>query len=1407
MKGMESILFLTKADVAMASGQEMTYHLAVVRKAVNRSFFMTLDSKQIQTLYNFLWKTLDNIFKGGQPHVRIAASTTLGEILMTLGPYYHINLMKSLQNSISRSTDESILLLSSFCYLSKFFTISEISTILSETPIFHLFGVNESDHLVALVDGLLHLPVDFLLTLAEYLYMLAQKYPNNRHFAKAAAKLFDLEPSRFSDILQPSSTPLSLLSGMYPNTIPQIPDKKREILIERCLDNLRNNAKPPEIDYSCALLIALYNSGQISEERINESINDNLLKNTFSLNNVLSLPIFPEKVQCLFTFDPSATTKVGKFMCDYAKIPTLITFFAKCLEKYFCNNSELKDKEKYAIFQDELLFLMDTSLDPEKETYSNAIDAIPSLENIENKELFYKILIKALDTVPVTNWIQQFWLLQMLRRLNYSNIPIEILQKVFLAIERASISKSEKLQQEAKETTVVVSKTLQPIYYRLFVDILIRKLDFFDVLSFEQRFSFIAYLFDNIPESYQISFLDLAYFLHECISTFELDPECLTYAFKTVSPLVAHLKNDDLILFFIKHAANVIDTSFTEFTGETIFPQKTEIFYIENVHRDVIKLNDIDLLQNPNAWHSEIMFCALSALQFLGRVPWNEVSHFFTRNSNDDDINYLFALARSMLNFFPVEADLYAQSLLVIKRVPSKIIIDYAQCALAVLNGFPSLISLASFLANAAETKQISLKSLSLTKFTKELFSHLDKFDIEVIENTNKYPILFEGLLKFIRLIEIDNSLKEIKERIISKLQQIIEKQKERQKEEEIKDSTLQTQTNSNQEINVDDQSLSNDQEEGQEHETLTNIDNLASSRFVIEKEHLSDDPNHFRDFFSTITPFTFNESPNPIPPELESSTMYFLYLSNTGFLPKKQMLQHILDYSVQHQSKRLLEQVLRSCSTNNIKIDVDKHIDNAFFKNWRVFPIVLGLFAYSSNVMQEKRKDYIKDCIGERDITQLIFNSTSFDKKVSFALVKFDPNSFINSFTKISKIKSQHIKLLCYFIRKITFQPDDLFSLVFRIVSSSRKGRKKRLFSLRLFSVFLSKYGPLSPPSISAAEELIKNILDENETNSAVLNELCYLVYVLQPLTPVVKQYSPRLSAIIPPYFPTGSLIQYSTISPYTYEMIDASLHSDFESIRVLPYTFLSFHSKESPLKDPTANVSNEFTKMLFEIRDIKNSIFVNSILVLISSLLRPKLPRERFQAMFDFIIKCIPMNPASAYSSIINKIFKKMAMLLKMGSRKLDVIFHYAESLFSFSRIDPLSVELLIQSALQKGVRSEAEQTLDDFMKLFGDAVSLPVSTAITLSNYKSNPANKDAFKFLPDLHYFPQMFVAIAILEKIDKAVNHMSYESQNLTPMEKKAFELLNDENMKKYAVMISFNPREDFPVDKMIEILK
>ena len=1401
---MESILFLSKADVSTTSGQEMTYHLAVVRKAVNRSFFMTLDSKQIQTLYNFLWKILDNIFKNGQPHVRIAASTTLGEILMTLGPYYHVNLMKSLQNSISLSTDESILILSSFCYLSKFFTKSEISTILSETPIFHLFGVNESDHLVALVDGLLHLPVDFLLTLAEYLYMLAQKYPNNRHFSKAAAKLFEIEPTRFSDILQPSSTHLSLLSGMYPNKIPQIPDDKREILIERCLENLRNNAKPPEIDYSCSLLIALYNTGQVTEERINESINDNLLKNTFSLNSVLSLPIRPEKVQCLYTFDPKATTKVGKFMCDYAKIPTLISFFSKCLENYYKDPS--KNTEGISIFQEELLFLMDSSLDPEKETYSNAIDAIPSLENIENKNIFYQILSKAIDSVPTTNWIQQFWLLQMLRRLDYSNIPIDVLQKVFTAIERASISKSEKLQQEAKETTVEISKTLQPIYYRLFVDILIRKLDLFDLLTFEQKFSFIAYLFDNIPESYQISFLNLAYFLHECISTFEFNPECLTYSFKTVSPLVSHLKNDELVLFFIKHAANVIDASFTEFTGETIFPQLTEIFSIANPHRDVIKLNDIDLLQNPNAWHSEIMFCALSALQFLGRVPWLEVEHFFSHGNNEDDISYLFAVARSMLNFFPVEADLCAQSLLVMKNINHKLIIDYVQCALAVLNGFPSLISLASFIANAIEKKQISFKQLSLTKFTKELISNLDSMEIEAIEQAINYPRLFEGLLKFVELSEIETDSK-IKERIIEKIQKIIEKYKQQKIEEEQKDYSLQNQANTNQQIDVEEQNLSNEQDDSQELEKMTSIENFASSHFIIENKNLADDPNHLRDFISSITPFTLNDPPSPIPPELESTTMYFLFLLNSGFPHKKQILQNILNYAVQHQSKRLLEQVLKTCSINNIKIDVDKYIDNPFFKNWRVFPIVLGLLSYSSNILTEKRKQYIQECIGERDLTQLIFNSTAFDKKVSFALVKFDPNSFINSFSKINKIKSKHIKVLCYFIRKINFQPDDLFSLVFRIVSSCRKGRKKRLFSLRLFSVFLSKYGPLTPPSISAAEEIIKNMLDENETNPAILNELCYLISVLEPLSPSVKQYSPRLLPLIPPYFPSGSLLQYTTLTPYSLEMIEASLHSEFDSIRILPYTFLTKISKESQPNDSIANVPNEFTKALFEIRDIKSSLCLNSILVLIYSLLRPKLPRERFQAMFDFIIKCVPMNPTSAYSSMINKIFKKMSMLLKMGSRKLDIIFHYAESLFSFSRIDPLSVELLIQSAMKKGVRSEAEQTLDDFLKLYGEAISLPVSTAITLSNYRSNPANKDAFKFLPEFQRFSQMFVSIAILEKVDKTINHLSYESQDLTPMEKKAFELLNDAKTKKYAVLIAFNPNEDFPIDKLKETIK
>ena len=319
---MESVLKLLHLPVNEENGQQILAELSIIRQKINRAYFVSLDSKQIKFLYTFLWRTLDTIYKNGQPSVRIAASNTLGSILMKLGPYYYQNLMQSLQTVISSVTDESILLLSCFCYLSKFFNSQLIHQIISETPIFHLFGVNDSDHLVPLIEGLMHLPSDFLLTIAEFLFMLAQKYPNNRHFARASARLFSIDPSRFSAVLT-ENTPLSIICLMYPRTIPSIATEKLEKLIQRCFTAIKSENQGIEVDYACIVLNSLYKSEQISADRIKELVTTEMVMKSSSIGPLLSLPIEEKIVKPLFTYNPTATTDAAKFLDDHSKVPIL----------------------------------------------------------------------------------------------------------------------------------------------------------------------------------------------------------------------------------------------------------------------------------------------------------------------------------------------------------------------------------------------------------------------------------------------------------------------------------------------------------------------------------------------------------------------------------------------------------------------------------------------------------------------------------------------------------------------------------------------------------------------------------------------------------------------------------------------------------------------------------------------------------------------------------------------------------------------------------------------------------------------------------------------------------------------------------------------------------------------------
>jgi hypothetical protein len=116
--------------------------------------------------------------------------------------------------------------------------------------------------------------------------------------------------------------------------------------------------------------------------------------------------------------------------------------------------------------------------DPADDNFATAIDVLPALQgDADFAALFLRFL-----AVEATSWIQSFWLLKMMQRVELWRLPPRCSDAAWRFVERCAFSRCDKLQEAARATVCV----LPPPALTALVEALVLRLDAFDSAAFEQ---------------------------------------------------------------------------------------------------------------------------------------------------------------------------------------------------------------------------------------------------------------------------------------------------------------------------------------------------------------------------------------------------------------------------------------------------------------------------------------------------------------------------------------------------------------------------------------------------------------------------------------------------------------------------------------------------------------------------------------------------------------------------------------------------------------------------------------------------------------------------------------------------------------------------------------------------------
>ena len=1387
-------VFKLTADTQLAPSAIIN-ELSQLRVLVSRSFYENLSEKNKTRFHRFLWDTLHGLWLRSAPQVKLYSAGTLGIVLIKLAPFFADELMTTLREVIGAMTEESFLLLACFCYLSKFMSFVSLSTMLSETPIIHLFGSNASEHLPLLVKELLHLPKDFLVTLAEFFVTMAMKNPSNRHLPRAAAVIIETDPDEYVDVIK-EKTPLSIIVNLFPDKLPKLSREVVENLKEKAYECLKGDGTAlTEYEAACVCLSLLLKSHQIGSDEVSSQITEAMFKNSPNLNALMMLPVEERFVKTLYSFETGevdveeyreeavapppgldwgeeqalTNEAIGSYIGWSIEVKpvkarvrksTITTEKANILPlmTYFSRNMQ---------YQHELASLLMLHMKAKGDYLSAVISTLGDVADAMDHELLNELLTKLLS-LKINNWVTKLWLLKMLEKMDFRVFTKSVSEKAFELIESCVIDKSEALRDYVKEVGVQVFEHCRVETFKLFIDKLIRKMDVFDRTVFEYRLSFLAHVFEATPPNWSLSFLHLAALMIEAISLFAFSAKVMMDMFAIVGTLANHLRDPAAVLHFVKLALTIVEASYQDFVGESLGLSRPQLFSSESnitsLPFQLVKI-DLDLTSNPSASHAAILQGAKTAVDLLMKLQWKDFE------LSNDDVNYLFNLSRKLVYLFPAQINQLVANLVDLGQLNATAALNtFVKDTLKVSRSRDGLLYGARLLllcmGKFPDWNLEQLKSEEFVRSLEMVFPKCSGIDFSIVISVQKF-------LEHLGIHVSDETCMKVVKRSQKRI--FLDRKKEAGDDaEEEKEEAI-----------VDASDLY-----PEAHAQLESSSSLFDTYEQEETEPVELPPESLLHTVQSLTPFYFLEV--PVPEELFVSPLVISFCSYSGYQMKKEDAEHLFQQAITKCSAKSVFHVLRACVKSKIELDLTPYLTHRAMTSKSVF-----VPAFQMMTRRYRRIDtlpapvleYTKMFTGP-DMAGFILNASGkLARSISTVLLRFDPSYFVQCFLKTKwDWRSFQILNLIHYTLNVKFPQEDYFRFIVSVISSTITSRKKRNIARRLLTVFVHKNigsEEITKHAVSLLGcdvGLVSSLDSLQKQNDAYVVEWYYEMLVLARVTDCTKIAS-FLKDVLPKttiYGQTMSLM----FSPVTIESITSMLTSGLCSIRLLPFVYYGRKPDPDPTFTPqmldllmqqkqTMTSFTQFT--IFQFAKRFGSHYLNS----------DKFTKKQKKAFYNFLLSNVNLDVNSGTLPYVLQEQLSFLPLFSVKSPQFKAIADKTHELFKTSIVLRDAWELLCQCCSKEKEPLHAKHVFDPYLRMFNSYHSHLVAERAAKYTLEFSEVGPNVNEIIPQCRSFYATFYAIVSIERICPEMNHDTM--MNLySAVYNKALILLNDPMMRVFA---------------------
>ena len=1389
-------VFKLTADTQLAPSAIIN-ELNQLRGVVSQAFYANLSKKNKVRFQRFLWDTLHGLWLHSAPQVKLYSAGTLGLVLVKLAPFFADELITSLREVIGAMTEESFLLLACFCYLSKFMSVVSLSTILSETPIIHLFGGNANEHMPLLVKELLHLPKDFLVTLAEFFVNMAISNPSNRHLPRAAAVIIETDPDEYVDVIK-DKTPLSIIAALFPENLPKLSATVLENLKTKAYDCLKSETPAlTEYEAACVVLSLLLKSHQVSADEVSAQITEKMFKSSPNLNTLMMLPVNELFVKELYTFETDevdvedykeeATAQPAGLEWTEEQVvtnETIGSYIGWSIEvkpiKTKVRHSKLTTEKAYILplmtyfsrnmqYQHELTSLLTHHMKPKGDYLSNVIATLGEVADSIDPELLNEMLLNLLS-LKSNNWVTKLWLLKMLVKMNFRLFTKVVSEKAFELIEACVIDKSEALRDYVKEVGVAVFEHCRVETFKLFIDKVIRKMDVFDRTVFEYRLSFLAHIFQATPPNWSLSFLHLASLMIEAITLFAFSSKVMMDMFSIVGVMANHLRDPSSILHFVKLALTIVEASYHEFVGEPLGLSRPQLFSsdtnIAALPFQLVKI-DSDLTSNPSASHTVVLQGAKTAVDLLMRLQWRDFE------LSNDEVNYLFHLSCKLVYLFPAQINQLVANLVDLGQLTATSALDtFVHNTLKVSKAKDGLLYGARLLLLCMDKfSDWKLNSFASDEFVHSLemvFPKCSSLDFSIVVTVQKF-------LERVGIVVPDETCV----KVVKQYQRhaFLDRKKheggdvgpEDEKEEAIAEA-------------------SDLYPEG-----MSQLDSSSSLFEVCEQDQSGPsilEPDSLLHTVQSLTPFYFLEV--PVPDELYVSPLVISFCSYSSYHLNQEQAEILLERAISKCNVKSVFHVLRTCVKNKIQLDLMPYLGHRAMRSKSVFSPAFQMMTKKYKRMDslpEQILDYAKAFTGP-DITSFILNASGkIARSIATVLLRFDPSYFVQCFLKAQRDwRSFQILNLIHYTLSVKFPPEDYFRFIVSVVSATITSRKKRNIARRLLTVFVHKNihsEEITKHAVSLLGcdvGLVSSIDSLQKQNDAYVVEWYYEMLVLADVADC-KKIASFLKDVLPKttiYGQTMSLM----FSPVTVESITSMLNSGVSSIRLLPFTYYGRKTSPDPTFTPqmlelfmqqklTPTSFTQFTISQFAKRF--SSLYLNS----------DKFTEKQKKAFYTYLMSNVDSDINSGTLPYVLQEQLHYLALFPVESPEFKAISDKTQSLFTTSVVLRDAWELLCQCCSKEKEPLHAKQVFDPYLRRFNSYQSHLVAERAAKYTLGFSEAETNVNEIIPECRSFYATFYAIVSIERICPEMNHDTM--MNLySAVYNKALSLLNDPMMRVFA---------------------